>query len=198
MISSLSGLPVLIIELGALDQAQAHSQCMYFICIYSVCVLNHFSSDRQNLPNPIEPASLMSPALARGFFTTSTTWETHMHIQIYFIKTSSSLKKKTNEGYEPIVYRGHGLHGQQILIKHHPGTRDKNRARLVRNLLLLQENWLKHTCKGWMKRILKHIFFFSDSLHCQDVGTHLQIAGQYWLLLNSQTGIFAVPESECL
>ena len=30
-----------------------------------------------NLPNQgIEPVSLMSPALAGGFFTTSTTWET--------------------------------------------------------------------------------------------------------------------------
>ena len=30
-----------------------------------------------NLPYPgIKPASLMSPALAGGFFTTSTTWET--------------------------------------------------------------------------------------------------------------------------
>ena len=29
-----------------------------------------------DLPNPgIKPASLMSPALANGFFTTSTTWE---------------------------------------------------------------------------------------------------------------------------
>ncbi|MGT9536967.1 hypothetical protein ACVWBC_15400, partial [Enterococcus faecalis] len=32
-----------------------------------------------NLPNPgIEPVSLMSPALAGGFFTTSTTWEAHL------------------------------------------------------------------------------------------------------------------------
>jgi len=31
-----------------------------------------------DLPNPgIEPSSLMSPALAGGFFTTNTTWETH-------------------------------------------------------------------------------------------------------------------------
>ena len=31
-----------------------------------------------NLPSPwIKPASLMSPALAGGFFTTSTTWEAH-------------------------------------------------------------------------------------------------------------------------
>ena len=30
------------------------------------------------LPNPgIEPAPLMSPALAGGFFTTSATWEAH-------------------------------------------------------------------------------------------------------------------------
>ena len=29
-----------------------------------------------DLPNPrVEPASLVSPALVRGFFTTSTTWE---------------------------------------------------------------------------------------------------------------------------
>ena len=65
------------------------SQCMYFTCIYSVCVLSHFTSDRWDLPNPaIGPASLMSPALACGFFTTSATWETHVHI--YFIKPSSS------------------------------------------------------------------------------------------------------------
>ena len=31
---------------------------------------------QENLPNPeIEPMSLMSPALAGGFFTSSTTWE---------------------------------------------------------------------------------------------------------------------------
>jgi len=31
-----------------------------------------------NLPNPeMEPASLKFPALAGGFFTTSTTWEAH-------------------------------------------------------------------------------------------------------------------------
>ena len=32
-----------------------------------------------DLSNPgMEPASLMSPALAGGFFNTSTTWEAHM------------------------------------------------------------------------------------------------------------------------
>ena len=36
-------------------------------------------SSSRDLPNPgIEPASLMSPALAGGFFTTSTTWEAQM------------------------------------------------------------------------------------------------------------------------
>ena len=33
-------------------------------------------SSRRDLPDPgIEPASLMTPALAGGFFTTSATWE---------------------------------------------------------------------------------------------------------------------------
>ena len=32
-----------------------------------------------DLPDPgIEPVSLMSPALAGGFFTTSATWEAHL------------------------------------------------------------------------------------------------------------------------
>ena len=35
-----------------------------------------------DLPHPgIEPASLMSPALAGGFLTTSTTWEAHYHVK---------------------------------------------------------------------------------------------------------------------
>ena len=37
-----------------------------------------------DLPNPgIEPASLMSPALAGGFFTTSATWETLKYMSIH-------------------------------------------------------------------------------------------------------------------
>ena len=36
----------------------------------------------RDLPNPgIEPASLMSSALAGGFFTTSATWETLIRVQ---------------------------------------------------------------------------------------------------------------------
>ena len=36
----------------------------------------------RNLPNPgIQPASPMSPALAGGFFTTSTAWEDHEEIE---------------------------------------------------------------------------------------------------------------------
>ena len=31
----------------------------------------------------IKPASLTSPALAGGFFTTSATWEAHTHISVY-------------------------------------------------------------------------------------------------------------------
>ena len=37
-----------------------------------------------DLPNPgIEPASLMSPALASEFFTTSATWEAHENVCVY-------------------------------------------------------------------------------------------------------------------
>ena len=37
-----------------------------------------------NLPNPgIEPISLMSPALAGGFFTTRATWASQVAISIY-------------------------------------------------------------------------------------------------------------------
>ena len=38
----------------------------------------------EDLPNSgIEPRSLMSPALADGFFTTSATWEAHMYVYIH-------------------------------------------------------------------------------------------------------------------
>ena len=52
----------------------------------------------------IKPTSLMSPALAGGFFTTSTTWEAyrHIHIYIYIYKT-----------FECIVALS-PLHGKQI------------------------------------------------------------------------------------
>ena len=38
-----------------------------------------------DLPNPgIQPMSLVSPVLAGGFFTTSTTWEAHINASIFF------------------------------------------------------------------------------------------------------------------
>ena len=50
-----------------------------------------------DLPDPgIQLKSLMAPALARGFFTTSTTWEAHSIIgdsQIFINKTLHFLKK---------------------------------------------------------------------------------------------------------
>ena len=37
----------------------------------------------RDLPDPgIEPVSLMSPALAGGFFVTNATWEAHLHHHI--------------------------------------------------------------------------------------------------------------------
>ena len=48
-----------------------------------------------DLPNlGIEPASLMSPALAGGFFTTSTTWEAQLYTPIIFFKLEHKKKKK--------------------------------------------------------------------------------------------------------
>ena len=47
-----------------------------------------------DLPDPgIEPVSLMSPALAGGFFTTSTTWEAKKQISPRETKEG---RKKTN------------------------------------------------------------------------------------------------------
>ena len=40
-----------------------------------------------DLPNSgTKPRSLMSPALADGFFTTSTTWEAHLTLLFFFFK----------------------------------------------------------------------------------------------------------------
>ena len=48
-----------------------------------------------NLPDPvIEPTSLMSPALAGGFFTTSATWEAPKMWYIYTIEFYSVIKKE--------------------------------------------------------------------------------------------------------
>ena len=42
----------------------------------------------RDLPDPgIEPASLKSPALAGGFLTTSTTWETHTYNSTHHLST---------------------------------------------------------------------------------------------------------------
>ena len=45
----------------------------------------------RDLPNPgIEPTSLLSPALAGRFFTTSTTWEAHKAVGM--VKKKGGLK----------------------------------------------------------------------------------------------------------
>ena len=57
-----------------------------------------------DLPDPeIKPTSLMSPALAGGFFTISTTWEAHKST-IFQYKIKSKLKiKKKNVGLEVLL-----------------------------------------------------------------------------------------------
>ncbi|KAB0353884.1 hypothetical protein FD755_023422 [Muntiacus reevesi] len=65
---------------GADPRPQFSSSVHVCVC---VCVLSHFNHwsgllfpSLGDLPNPgIKPVSLMSPALAGGYFTTSTTWE---------------------------------------------------------------------------------------------------------------------------
>ena len=50
-----------------------------------------------DLPNPeIEPTSLMSPALAGGFFTTSTMWEAH-----FMVWLALNLKNKLSPRCDP-------------------------------------------------------------------------------------------------
>ena len=47
-----------------------------------------------DLPNPgIEPMSLTSPALAGGFFTTSTTWEAHLRVQLLVLQNWCPLNR---------------------------------------------------------------------------------------------------------
>ena len=49
-----------------------------------------------DLPDPgIEPSSLMSSALAGGFFTTSTTWEAYIYIYMYLDPESPSPSSHT-------------------------------------------------------------------------------------------------------
>ena len=44
------------------------------------------TASSRGLPDPgIEPTSYMSPALAGGFFTTSTTWKAYIHVFIHSI-----------------------------------------------------------------------------------------------------------------
>ena len=50
-----------------------------------------------DLPNPgVKPASLMSPALAGGFFTTRTTWEALMYVFIYIYKQHTREQNHTS------------------------------------------------------------------------------------------------------
>ena len=51
-----------------------------------------------DLPNPgITPTSFMSPALAGGFFTTSTTWEAHyIIIKVHCVSSKANFYPVTN------------------------------------------------------------------------------------------------------
>ena len=70
--------------------------------------------------NPgIEPTSLPSPALARGFFTTSATWETlllHHNLVLYLLQIVKGLKKPENSKREQLSSKG-TFHAQMGSIK---------------------------------------------------------------------------------
>ena len=54
-----------------------------------------------DLPNPeIEPTSLMSLALAGGFFTTSTAWEVHTHTELLLVYFGGEGFGEEREGRE--------------------------------------------------------------------------------------------------
>ena len=68
-----------------------------------------------DLPNPgIEPATLRSPALADGFFTTSATWESHVYTHRNthtHTHTHTSLQGKKIQGIIKIIFGHKGLLG---------------------------------------------------------------------------------------
>ena len=78
-----------------------------------------------DLPNPgIEPASLTSPALASGFFTTNITWEaqrvTYMHINetfLYSVKIQS-LSSLFSCSVVSDSLRSHGLQNVRLPVHH--------------------------------------------------------------------------------
>ena len=76
-------------------------QILYMIIGHSVC------PSPGDLPDPgIEPASLMSPALAGGFFTTSATWEASIveYIKtLHYIDTHYVLLSNENEQLQLLV-----------------------------------------------------------------------------------------------
>ena len=77
----------------------------------------------EDLPNPgIEPASLTSPALAGGFFTTSATWEAHMHLKEGYIIRSFILITENSvwNGIAIVIWRR--LHRMSCDLSSHPSA----------------------------------------------------------------------------
>ena len=74
-----------------------------------------------DLPNPgTEPTSLTSPALARGFFTTSTTWEDQVSYLCYIIAKSRwiLLQPPCNSPGKNIAV------GCHFLLQHYPSINE--------------------------------------------------------------------------
>ena len=77
-----------------------------------------------DLPDPgIEALSLLSPALAGGFFTTSTTWEASLVAQM--LKNLPGMQETipwSREWIPPPVFLPGELHGQRSLAGYSPWT----------------------------------------------------------------------------
>ena len=85
-----------------------------------------------NLPDRgIEPASLMSPALFGGFFSTSTTWVIFPHIKDTGFVPGSG--RSPGEGNGNPFFLPRGFHGQRSLTGYSPWHCKEVRHELVTN-----------------------------------------------------------------
>ena len=76
-----------------------------------------------DLPNPeIEPASLTSPTLAGGFFTTSATWEAHMHLKEGYIIRSFILITENSVWNGIVIVIWRRLHWMSCDLSSHPSS----------------------------------------------------------------------------
>ena len=131
-----------------------------------------------DLPNPwIKPASLTSPALAGGFFTTSTTWEAQLpnthsktHSQIHTLDFAPSPRYILYSARKPLRQAGPRCHSSYLVPPHCQGEEGL-------------ENALNSCGQMWM--VKRHWYSLrSCRLLCQP---HLALSNQQVFLNSSST-----------